>query len=162
MSPGREFEHVEQPFLDQLVSMGWKHTTGNLDHATTTGRENFPRGAHRDSPHLQIEIDKVRTGSKRLQRVDEDVLQRSTSGQRTMGRVRPCFPSRLRNSSMASQLLQHPTQSMLGKMWRRVEHCRSQPSDSSRARAAWRLSLCALNCPAKSRMHSKQARSHGV
>lgn len=26
---------------DQLVGMGWKHTTGNLDHVSATGRESF-------------------------------------------------------------------------------------------------------------------------
>ncbi|MCB9523953.1 MAG: hypothetical protein H6702_11400 [Myxococcales bacterium] len=41
MSTGPEFEHVEQPFTDQLVRMGWKHTIGNLDHPTATGRESF-------------------------------------------------------------------------------------------------------------------------
>jgi len=41
VSSGPEFEHVEEPFLDQLVGMGWKHTTGNLDHPSTTGRETF-------------------------------------------------------------------------------------------------------------------------
>ena len=35
MSPGPEFENVGQPFLDQFVSMSWKHTTRNRDHATT-------------------------------------------------------------------------------------------------------------------------------
>lgn len=41
MSSGPEFERVEQPFIDQLVPMGWKFTTGNLDHPSVTGRENF-------------------------------------------------------------------------------------------------------------------------
>lgn len=41
MSSGPEFALVEQPFLDQLVSMGWKHNTGNLDHPSATGRDNF-------------------------------------------------------------------------------------------------------------------------
>ncbi|MEM1008077.1 MAG: HsdR family type I site-specific deoxyribonuclease, partial [Myxococcota bacterium] len=41
MSSGPEFEKVENPFIDQLVSMGWKHTTGNLDHPDVSGRTNF-------------------------------------------------------------------------------------------------------------------------
>ena len=45
MSPGPEFEHVEQPFLDQLVRMGWKHTTGSLDFASATGAEASGSGA---------------------------------------------------------------------------------------------------------------------
>jgi type I restriction enzyme, R subunit len=41
MSFGPEFAEVEQPFVDQLVDLGWKFTTGNLDDPTPTGRESF-------------------------------------------------------------------------------------------------------------------------
>jgi len=41
MSTGPEFTLVEKPFLDQLVDMGWKHTTGQLDHMPSGGRESF-------------------------------------------------------------------------------------------------------------------------
>ena len=41
MPTGPEFILVEQPFIDQLVSMGWKYTTGNFDHPSTSGRESF-------------------------------------------------------------------------------------------------------------------------
>jgi len=41
MSSGPEFTIVEQPFIDQLVKMGWKHTTGNIDHPSVTDREEF-------------------------------------------------------------------------------------------------------------------------
>ena len=41
MSSGPEFTEVEQPFLDQLVRMGWKHTTGSLHDPSATGRESF-------------------------------------------------------------------------------------------------------------------------
>lgn len=41
MSTGPEFTQVENPFIDQLVSMGWKFTTGNLDDPSVTGRESF-------------------------------------------------------------------------------------------------------------------------
>jgi type I restriction enzyme, R subunit len=41
MSSGPEFEHVEQPLIDQLISMGWKYTTGNLDDPSVTARGNF-------------------------------------------------------------------------------------------------------------------------
>lgn len=41
MSGGPEVTYVEQPFIDQLVSMGWQHTTGNLDFPTATSRESF-------------------------------------------------------------------------------------------------------------------------
>jgi type I restriction enzyme, R subunit len=38
---GPELEHVEQPFIDQLIRMGWKWTTGNLDFPSATGRSSF-------------------------------------------------------------------------------------------------------------------------
>ena len=41
MSSGSEFTLVEQPFIDQLVEMGWKYTTGNLQDPTATGRSGF-------------------------------------------------------------------------------------------------------------------------
>ncbi len=41
MTGGPEWTHAEAPFLDQLVQMGWKYTTGNLDDPTPTGRESF-------------------------------------------------------------------------------------------------------------------------
>lgn len=41
MSTGPEFTHVEQPFLDQLISRGWKWTTGDLDFPTVSGRSWF-------------------------------------------------------------------------------------------------------------------------
>ncbi len=41
MSGGPEFTDVEQPFLNQLASMGWKIITGSVDHPSVTGRESF-------------------------------------------------------------------------------------------------------------------------
>ncbi len=41
MSSGPEFAYVEEPFIDQLVGMGWKFTTGNLDFPSATGRSSF-------------------------------------------------------------------------------------------------------------------------
>jgi type I restriction enzyme R subunit len=43
MSGGPEFELVERPFLEQLLSMGdeWKLTTGNRDFPSASGRESF-------------------------------------------------------------------------------------------------------------------------
>ena len=41
MSGGPEFIEVEQPFLDQLASMGWKIIMGSTDHPSVTGRESF-------------------------------------------------------------------------------------------------------------------------
>ncbi|MCB9736464.1 MAG: type I restriction endonuclease subunit R [Deltaproteobacteria bacterium] len=39
--PGAEQTEVELPFIDQLVSMGWRHTTGNLHQPRATGRRSF-------------------------------------------------------------------------------------------------------------------------
>ncbi len=41
MSGGPEFTEVEEPFLEQLASMGWKVITGSVDHPSVTGRDNF-------------------------------------------------------------------------------------------------------------------------
>jgi hypothetical protein len=41
MSSGPEFTTVEAPFINQLISMGWKLVTGNLDMPSVTGRETF-------------------------------------------------------------------------------------------------------------------------
>lgn len=41
MSGGPELTEVEQPFLDQLASMGWKLVTGSTDFPSVTGRESF-------------------------------------------------------------------------------------------------------------------------
>jgi len=48
MSDGPELTHVEQPFLDQLASMGWKILTGSVDHPSVTGRDNFREVLIRD------------------------------------------------------------------------------------------------------------------
>ena len=60
VSHGPEFEGVEHPFIGQLVSMGWKFTTGNLDFPSATGRASF-----RD---VLIHEDLVRA----LQRINRD------------------------------------------------------------------------------------------
>jgi len=41
MTSSPEFERVEKPFYEQLVSMGWTHTRGNLDDPETTFRESL-------------------------------------------------------------------------------------------------------------------------
>ncbi len=40
MSTGPEFIEVEQPFLDQLVAMGWQHIAGSLNDLSATDRES--------------------------------------------------------------------------------------------------------------------------
>ena len=49
MSSGLELTLVEQPFLDQLVLMGWKLVTGSLTHPSVTGRESFREVAAKDA-----------------------------------------------------------------------------------------------------------------
>lgn len=41
MIGGPELEYVENPFLDQLNSMGWKVVIGSVDHPSVTGRDSF-------------------------------------------------------------------------------------------------------------------------
>ena len=41
MSPGREWALVEEPFIQQLLSMGWKWTPGKIDDPSVTGRSSF-------------------------------------------------------------------------------------------------------------------------
>ena len=41
MTSAPEFTQVEQPFIDQLVSMGWVYTPGDVDDPAATGRETF-------------------------------------------------------------------------------------------------------------------------
>lgn len=41
MTQGPELTEVEQPFIGQLIGMGWSHTPGSLDDPRATGRESF-------------------------------------------------------------------------------------------------------------------------
>ncbi|MGA7980426.1 MAG: hypothetical protein WCA32_09375 [Chromatiaceae bacterium] len=41
MTAGPELTEVEQSFIDQLVLMGWEHTTGSLEDPSQTGRGTF-------------------------------------------------------------------------------------------------------------------------
>ena len=41
MTIGPEFTHVGQPFIDQLVRMVRKHSTGNIDHHGATSGTGF-------------------------------------------------------------------------------------------------------------------------
>ena len=38
---GWELDAVERPFVEQLVTMGWRYVEGDLDHASRTGRTSF-------------------------------------------------------------------------------------------------------------------------
>lgn len=41
MTSGPEYQHVEKPLIDQLLSMGWQHTSGSDNESLLLGRENF-------------------------------------------------------------------------------------------------------------------------
>jgi len=55
MSGGPEWAEVEQPFLDQLASMGWKIIMGSLDFPSVTGREAFREVLMKDDLRKAIE-----------------------------------------------------------------------------------------------------------
>ena len=38
---GWELETVEKPFVEQLLTMGWRHVEGDLDAPARTGRTTF-------------------------------------------------------------------------------------------------------------------------
>ena len=79
MSSGPEYTEVEQPFIDQLIQMGWTYTTGNLDHPTTTGRESFREVLVRDDLE------------KALRRINLD--REGRPGSTTTASRRPSTPS---------------------------------------------------------------------
>src|SRR4051812_30670382 len=62
MSTGPEFATVESPFIDQLVRMGWKFVTGNLDFPSATGRRSFREVLIKDDMRKAIRRINVRDG----------------------------------------------------------------------------------------------------
>ena len=62
MSSGPEFTTVESPFIDQLVRMGWKAVTGNLDEPSVTGRETFREVLIRSDLRKAVERINLRDG----------------------------------------------------------------------------------------------------
>jgi type I restriction enzyme R subunit len=63
MSAGPEFSYVEQPFLNQLASMGWKVITGSVDHPSVTGRENFREVLIKDDLGQALRRNNLRDGT---------------------------------------------------------------------------------------------------
>jgi type I restriction enzyme R subunit len=59
---GPELANVEQPFLDQLASMGWKTVTGNLDFPSATGRSSFREVLLKDDLRAAIARINLRDG----------------------------------------------------------------------------------------------------
>ncbi len=63
MSGGPELDYVENPFLDQLASMGWKLITGSVDHPSVTGRDNFREVLIKDDLAKALQRINLRDGS---------------------------------------------------------------------------------------------------
>jgi type I restriction enzyme R subunit len=73
MSPGREWALVEEPFIQQLLSMGWKWTTGNIDDPSVTGRGSFREVLIRDDLEAALRRINLRDGEPWLD--DERITQ---------------------------------------------------------------------------------------
>ncbi|NOY26139.1 MAG: hypothetical protein GXP62_09735 [Oligoflexia bacterium] len=90
MTTGPEWTHAEEPFLDQLVQMGWKYTTGNLDDPTPTGRESFREVFVTDDLRQAIRrINLDRDGQPWL---DDDRITQAVNALTRLGTARPVFP----------------------------------------------------------------------
>lgn len=66
---GSELETVEQPFLDQLASMGWRVVTGSVDHPSVTGRQSFREVILRDDLERALRRINLRDGKPWLDEV---------------------------------------------------------------------------------------------
>ena len=73
MSPGREWTLVEDPFIQQLLSMGWKWTTGSIDDPSVTGRGSFREVLIRDDLEAALRRINLRDGEPWLD--DERISQ---------------------------------------------------------------------------------------
>jgi type I restriction enzyme, R subunit len=60
---GPELTDVEQPFLDQLATMGWKVVTGSVEHPSVTGRTNFREVLMKGDLAKSLERINLRNGS---------------------------------------------------------------------------------------------------
>lgn len=83
MSTGPEFEHVEQPFLDQLVRMGWKWTTGSLDHPSVSGRESFREILLLDD--LRIALRRINLNPNGAPWLDDDRITQAVGALQRLG-----------------------------------------------------------------------------
>lgn len=61
---GPEFDYVENPFLDQLASMGWKIIMGSVDHPSVTGRASFREVLIRDDLGKALKRINLRDGEQ--------------------------------------------------------------------------------------------------
>lgn len=97
MSGGPEWKEVEEPFLDQLVAMGWKMVIGSLDHPSVTGRESFREVLLKADLRKAIERINLRDGKPWL---DESRLSQAVSALEHLG-----APKLLEANQKATELL---------------------------------------------------------
>jgi len=86
MSTGPEFEYVEQPFIDQLIGMGWKFTTGNLDHSTATGRGSFREVLIEDD--LRTAVRRINLDPSGEPWLDDDRITQAVNALQRLGTVK--------------------------------------------------------------------------
>jgi len=82
MSRGPEWSEVEEPFLDQLASMGWRVIIGSLDHPSVTGRESFREVLMKQDLRKAIARVNLRDGKPWL---DEERLSQAVSALERIG-----------------------------------------------------------------------------
>lgn len=86
MSPGPEATYVEQRFIDQLISMGWKLTTGNLDFPSVTGRESFREVLLLDD--LRKALRRINLNQRGEEWLDEGRISQAVSALDRLGAVK--------------------------------------------------------------------------
>lgn len=59
---GWEWDAVEKPFVEHLVSLGWRHVTGDLDDPSRTGRDNFKQVLQEATVRRQLRALNLRDG----------------------------------------------------------------------------------------------------
>lgn len=86
MSTGPEFRQVEEPFIDQLISMGWQFTTGNVDFPSATGRDSFREVLILDD--LRKAIRRINRNDQGEEWLDEGRVSQGTSALQRLGVVK--------------------------------------------------------------------------
>ncbi|TAM92911.1 MAG: type I restriction endonuclease subunit R [Rhodanobacteraceae bacterium] len=59
---GWELEAVEKPFVEQLVGLGWRNVTGDIDDPSRTGRDNFKQVLQEATLRRQLRALNLRDG----------------------------------------------------------------------------------------------------
>lgn len=85
LTSGPEASYVEQRFIDQLISMGWKLTTGNLDFPSVTARESFREVFLRDD--LRTALRRINLNDRGEEWLDEGRVSQAVSALDRLGTV---------------------------------------------------------------------------